>query len=98
MPADPTPPFDRNLALACHVRTVRQCWLELRCCDGTTLLPLRDMGADDRRTLADVLVRLRCRMCRGRPTEVTLLESPQQPPAAYGGRPPWRLMLIDAGE
>ncbi len=94
----PEPPFDRSLALACHVRTFSTRWLELRCCDGVTLLPLRQLGTDERRTLADVVLRLRCRACGGGPASVALVESPLKPPDGYGAPKRWRLSLVEPAE
>lgn len=65
------PPFDRVVALACTMRTLRGRWLNVRCrCGHTTPNPVRLMLQEQPecggQTLADVLVRLRCRGCQGR--------------------------------
>jgi hypothetical protein len=60
------PPGDRAVLLACSVRTLRGFWLEATCCR-TVFLPLRVMAASrglPDRTVADVLVRLRCQKCQ----------------------------------
>jgi hypothetical protein len=57
------PPGDRAVVLACSVRSLRQYWLEVRCTCKTTRIPLRMLAANRDmagRTLADVLIQLRC--------------------------------------
>ena len=99
MPDGSGPPFDRSLALACHVRTLRDHWLKLRCCGGgTTLLPLGLVDAADNRTLADVVMRLRCRHCGARPATIVLVENPQTPSEAYGPPPTWELPLTRSSD
>ena len=51
-----------------------ECWLELRCCKGITLYPVKLMERrhGDRTTMAAVLGRLRCSKGQGRPAPVYL--------------------------
>ena len=61
----PAPPFDRAIALACTLRTLRGRWFYVRCaCRTSSWHPVRLMLQDDPATacsiFADVLVRLRC--------------------------------------
>jgi hypothetical protein len=97
MPERLPAPYDRSLALACQVRTLRAFWLEVRCCRGVSLLPLQLMAGKGEagRTLADVVVRLRCQACGKAPAAVALIETANAPPAAYGGSQGWRVMLIE---
>ena len=65
------PPYDRPIALACTMHTLRGRWLNVRCgCGHTTPHPVRLMLVEQPgsagRTLADVLVNLRCQGCQGR--------------------------------
>jgi hypothetical protein len=59
------PPFDRTIALACAIGTLRARYLHIRCrCGWTTPTPIKLMLTEGRahpdQTVADVLVRLRC--------------------------------------
>lgn len=65
------PPYDRAVALACTLRTVRTRWLSVQCrCNYHTPYPIRAMLAQHpgwaAQTIADTLVRLRCHGCGGR--------------------------------
>lgn len=93
-PSMPVPPIDRSLALACRIHTFRNRWLEVRCCRGTTYVPLRLVGASHPGlALADLVVRLRCRICGDKPHSVALIENPAG--NSPGGPPPgWRLPLL----
>jgi hypothetical protein len=81
------------LLLSARVSELVPCWLELRCCKGTTYVPLK-MLAQGRcdPELQDVLPRLRCRKCGGAPASMALVED-----AASGGpneqRRGWRIEL-----
>ena len=72
------PPGDRAAILACSVRSLRQYWLDARCgCHRETLIPLLMVAANRGladRSLADVLIQLRCRQCGERPASAALLE------------------------
>ncbi len=98
-----TPPFDRVIALACTMRTLRGRWLHVRCrCGRSTPHPVRLMLREDpacaAQTLADVLVALRCGGCQGRRVTVHLCQD------AHGVgslpksiAPGWALLLHDGG-
>lgn len=98
-PANP-PPFDRTLALAASVKALARlgCWLEARCgCGSCTLVPLRLLAKQGQagRTVADVLIRLRCRGCGQAPASVDLIEyAGEEGVVGYGGRPAWRIGLL----
>ncbi len=96
------PPFDRSVALACTMRTLRGRWLHVRCRCGQSSpnpvrLMLREQPECAGQTVADVLVSLRCRSCHGRRITVHLCED------AHGVgslpksiTPGWALLLHDA--
>ncbi len=95
------PPFDRAVALACTMQTLRGRWLTVRCgCGASSTPPIKLMLADRpelaRATLADVLVSLRCHKCRARPASVALVETSYGGLEEGGGGPSergWRLVL-----
>jgi hypothetical protein len=98
---DPSPPFDRALALAARLETFRTHWIEVTCCRGTQQMPVRlVLAADPRRgdrTLADFLIRLRCQACGARPASAVLVDSVAGQAAAragYGAPGGWRLSLV----
>ena len=82
------------LPLSARLSDLALWWLELRCCKGTTYLPLRLLAEGGRgdAVLQDVLPRLRCRVCGDEPATIALVES-----AATGGpggeRRGWRIEL-----
>jgi hypothetical protein len=96
------PPYDRAIALACTMRTLRGRWLHVRCRCGQSSpnpvrLMLREQPEYAGQTVADVLVSLRCRSCHGRRITVHLCED------AHGVgslpksiTPGWTLLLHDA--
>ncbi len=96
------PPFDRAVALACTMRTLRGRWLHIRCHCGQTVpnpvrLMLREKPECAGQTAADVLVSLRCSRCLGRRLTVHLCEDAHgigsQPKST---RPGWALLLHDS--
>ena len=94
----PTPPFDRAIALACTMQTLRGRWLYVRCgCLASSCRPVRLILRDDpaaaRSSLADVLVRLRCDTCKARPVSVHLTETPLPPDVVGDVVPGWHLLL-----
>jgi hypothetical protein len=94
------PPGDRAVLLACSVRTLRGFWIEATCCR-TTFLPLRLMvsnrGLADR-TLADVLVLLRCQKCHQPPPSAALVGDAAGQASGRSGSPAgWRVVLIGEG-
>ena len=70
-------------------------WLELHCCGGTTLLPIRLIRAkrDDSETLTEILVKLHCKLCGGPPRRAWLNETPHRE-AGKGLEPGWSVQLI----
>jgi hypothetical protein len=100
----PAPPFDRAIALACTLHTLRARWLHLRCGCGAieaqpVRLVLRDRPEAASGTLADVVVRLRCAGCGAQPVAVHLCQDGHGPGPIVGGpEPGWNLLLHgDAG-
>jgi hypothetical protein len=100
----PVPPFDRAIALACTLHTLRARWLHLRCgCGAIEAQPgrlvLRDRPEAASGTLADVVVRLRCAACGAQPVAVHLCQDGHGPGPIVGGpEPGWNLLLHgDAG-
>ena len=71
-----TGPYDRALALASLVRTMRDHYLAVRCsCGASRVIGLRQMAGDKRLahcTLAHVALRLSCTGCHNGPDEVHL--------------------------
>ena len=72
-------PYDRALALASLVRTMRDHYLAVRCtCGAARVIAIGRMARDRRladRTLAHVALRLSCEGCRTGPDEVWLTET-----------------------
>ena len=72
-------PYDRALALASLVRTMRDHYLAIRCtCGAARVIAIGRMASDRRladRTLAHVALRLSCEGCQTGPDEVYLTES-----------------------
>ena len=63
------PPF----RLAHHLSDWPDCNLELHCCQGTTILPLRLLATKrGDRSFAEILPRLRCKRCNRPPAPVYL--------------------------
>ncbi len=80
------------------MQTLRGRWLYVRCaCLASSCRPVRMILRDDpaagRRTLADVLVRLRCDTCKSRPASVHLTETPLPPDVVGDVVPGWNLLL-----
>ncbi len=105
----PPPPFDRTIALACSMHTLRHRVLNLRCkCGWSSPQPiqalLRDGQAHPGQTLADALVLARCggrctMSATRQPMTVHLCETiygPERPEvAAIHRRPAWEILLHD---
>ena len=92
LPAAP----DRALALAATVATLRGHWIETSCCRHVSIpLVVLARQGQAHRTLADVVIRLRCTSCNQPPQSIDLIENAAMIGAAmYGGRAPWRVRLI----
>lgn len=99
-----TPPFDRAIALACTMATLRGRWLHVRCgCQHLSSHPVRlllERPAMRAQSLADVVVRLRCDACRARPLTVHLTEAAYPPGVQGDVMPGWQLLLhgVEANE
>ena len=92
------PPFDRAIALACTMATLRGQWLHVRCgCAHLSTLPVRLLLAEGHaaagQPLADLLVRLRCKACGVRPASVHLTETALPPDVKGDVVPGWCLLL-----
>jgi hypothetical protein len=88
----PAPPFILNATLSDLAATA----LKLECCSGTTYVAVRLLTDATRPNarLRNVLPRLRCRHCGGRPAAVTLIDaSPGQAP--NGLHAGWQIPLTD---
>lgn len=84
------PPWDVHLYLLAGL------WLEGHCTCGRRLYPLRLMAAERgwKSTLRQIVPRLRCRICQGRPERLTLLDNPAMGAAGQiGGGARWELRL-----
>lgn len=81
-------------AVAVRVADMPGAWLELRCCSGLSLIPLRTVGRPTS-SLGAILTRLRCRTCRQSPQAVALVGRAAQDAAPHtGGWSGWRVELI----
>jgi hypothetical protein len=85
------PPF----RLDHHLSDWPECRLELQCCKGTMIFPVRLLAQrHGNRTFAGVLARLRCDRCGGRPAPVYLCAGHRQ--HNWGGAPDWAIELVPA--
>jgi hypothetical protein len=95
------PPFDRAIALACTMATLRARYLSVRCsCGAVQTLPVRLMIQADlsagTRSLADVVVHIRCYACRQRPAAIHLCADAHGPGPLRGGpEPGWSVLLVE---
>lgn len=92
-------PYDRALALAAQVRTMREHYLEVRCgCGARRVIALARMMEDQRvanATLAHVALRTACHGCYTGPTEVNLCATVHgTEPAPFGGSLAWAIALV----
>ena len=96
-----SPPYDRPIALACTMRSLRGRWLHARCrCGHITPHPIQLMLSEQPaltdRTLADALVNLRCNGCRQRARlTVHLCEKAGGPEPGNRDLIGWVLLLHD---
>lgn len=102
MPAPPpAASFDRALALAATPSALQGFWLEVKCCGGSVMLPLRQMAREPRRArspLADIVLKLRCKRCRRRPVTVALFSDPKgRSPQLVEYPSGWRILLWERG-
>ena len=97
------PPYDRALALASQVRTMRDHYLDVSCgCGARRVIALGVMASDARlasATLAHVALELSCHGCHSGPDKVYLCATihGRQPPLVGGGDVVWVLALIERG-
>ena len=95
----PKPPYDRPLALASLIRTMRDHYLAVRCgCGAERVIAIARM-ADDHRladyTLAHVAMTLRCQGCHDGPDEVHLTATVYGlRPASGSGEVVWTMPLV----
>ena len=88
------PPFRRDHRLS----DWPDCHLEVRCCKGTTIYPLRLLAErHGNRTFADLLARLRCSRCGGRPAPIYLCAGQHRAgDGTIGITPDWAIELVSA--
>jgi len=93
-------PYDRSLALAAQIRTMRDHFLEIRCgCGARRVVALARMAENPRMataTLAHVALRAACHRCHTGPTAVHLcatVNGLEAPP--FGGGILWSIPLVE---
>ena len=97
----PEPPYDRALALAAQVRTMRDHFLDVLCgCGDRRVIALSVMAQNNRvatATLAHVALRLSCLGCRTGPDEIYLCATVhgREPPQVGGGDAVWVMPLVE---
>ena len=85
------PPF----RLAHHLSDWPECSLELHCCRGQVVYPVRLlMTQHDDLTFAGLLNRLRCKKCRRKPAPVYLCAGHRE--HNHGAAPDWAIELVPA--
>lgn len=98
----PEPPYDRALALASQVQTMRDHFLEVSCGCGERRMIALGVMARDRTvasaTLAHVALRIACRGCTTGPDEVHLCATIYgRTPPTFGGDTVWTMALVLRG-
>ena len=93
------PPYDRALALAAQVRTMRDHYLDVSCgCGDRRVIALGVMARDSltaTATLAHVALRLSCRGCRNGPDDIYLCATINGREApTFGGGTVWTMPLV----
>jgi hypothetical protein len=91
--------LDRTIILAATVGALARftCWLETRCeCRSCTQIPVPLLAKQGQasRTIADVLLRLKCKRCGKSPASVELVEWIGKQETFADGRLPWRVELL----
>lgn len=95
------PPYDRALALASLVKTMRHHYLDVRCnCGAQRVIGLGQMAKDRRTanlTMAHVALRLACERCENGPDAVYLTATIYGigPPPYGGGGLVWIMPLVE---
>jgi hypothetical protein len=70
-----------------------ECRLELHCCKGTVLAPVRFLATQNGNvTFGEMLARLRCGRCRGKPRAAWICAGHRR--ATGGGPPDWAIELV----
>lgn len=76
-----------------HLSDWPACHLELRCCKGVTLYPMRLLTINwGDRTFEEVLTRLRCKRCGAKPAPVYLRAGHRE--HCWGAPPDWAIELV----
>jgi hypothetical protein len=88
-----------DLILSATLAQLSEDWLEVKCCRGTTYLPLRLLARDrgPNRPVGDVVALLRCQHCRQPPAEVALAEDATGQERVGGPPSGWRVILARRG-
>lgn len=99
----PEPPYDRALALAAQVQTMRDHFLEVSCGCGERRVIALGVMARERRiataTLAHVALRITCHGCTTGPDEVHLCATNcGRHAATFGGGVVWTMPLVMRGK
>lgn len=93
-------PVSSSAALEMRLEQLAACWLELRCCRGVILYPvtllLEQRSRNARRPLREVVGRLRCKQCQGRPASVYLNETTSR--EHRHGPAGWSIELVPAAD
>ena len=94
------PPYDRALALAAQVQTMRDHYLDVSCGCGERRVIALGVMARDRKlataTLAHIALRITCHGCMTGPDEVHLCATihGRVPPTVGGGDAVWTMPLV----
>lgn len=96
------PPYDRSLALAAQVQTMRDHFLEVSCGCGERRVIALGVMARDRKlaaaTLAHVALKITCHGCSTGPDEVYLCATINGRNAPmFGGSVVWTMALVERG-
>lgn len=90
-PASPAPIYRARLI------ELEPCWLDVKCgaCGHATLYPFKLLAArlGPQRQVGEIVSRLRCKECRGRPATIYLNETPHGEPCK-GAPPGWSMQLF----
>jgi hypothetical protein len=91
------PPADRAILLACTLGSLQDYGLRVRCQqEHEAELPFRMLTLQGRGgcTVAEFLIRLRCRKCGARPKDVALHRTGEPLAIDWHGRRPWLVPLL----
>lgn len=91
----PNPPRIAAAAFSIPLVEVRDAWIELKCCGGTTYVPVKLVDADGAGMLGGVATRLRCDHSRQTPSSAALVGNAAQGSVCMtGGWSGYRVELI----